>query len=68
MALVLNPEMQVEEIVEQFPQLVKVLTVRGIICIQCGAPTWGTLRELIESTGQNIDDVMAELLDALSKE
>lgn len=68
MAEVLNPDMQVEEIVEQFPQLVKVLTNRGIICIQCGAPTWGTLRELIERTGQDVENVMSELLDSITKE
>ncbi len=59
--------MEVEEIVEQFPQLVKILTGRGIICIQCGAPTWGTLRELIEQTGQDADEVMVELQAVIDK-
>lgn len=57
----INGEMYVEDIVKDYPDSVKFLMDRGIICIRCGAPVWGTLYELLES--RNIEDK-----DALIKE
>ncbi len=53
--------MYVEDIVESYPEVVKVLTRLGVICIQCGAPVWGTLAEAVEIAGLNVEDVLAEV-------
>ncbi len=53
--------MYVEDIVEKYPEAVKVLIKSGVVCIQCGAPVWGTLREAVEIAGLNIDDVLREI-------
>ena len=52
----------VEELVEQFPQAVGFLVKRGVVCIQCGEPIWGTLREAAEKKGiKDIDSLIADL-------
>ncbi len=58
----LVPEMSVEELIELVPEAPAVLRRFGIICIQCGEPVWGTLKELAEEKG--ISDV-SEVLRAL---
>ena len=51
----------VEDLVEEFPQSVSYLQDRDIICIECGAPVWGTLEEnLVRHNIEDIDGFMAE--------
>jgi hypothetical protein len=52
----------VEELLESFPEAATFFTKRGIKCIACGAPVWGTLEELISGTDpDDVDGVLAEL-------
>lgn len=39
----------VEILVEQYPQSVSFLRDRGIVCVLCGEPVWGTLGDLMNS-------------------
>lgn len=57
----ITADMYVEDIVEKYPEAVKVLIKLGVVCIQCGAPVWGTLREAVEIAGLNINDVLREI-------
>jgi len=66
MSETITPEMPVEDIVERYPRAVEVLTRRGVICIQCGAPVWGTLAEAVALAGQDVEEVIAELNRELS--
>lgn len=56
------PDITVEELVRQEPRAAAVLRRFGIICLQCGEPAWGTLRDLAADKG--ITD-LGPLLDAL---
>jgi methionine synthase II (cobalamin-independent) len=38
-------EMQIEELVDSYPFSVRYLMEKGIRCIMCGEPIWGTLEE-----------------------
>lgn len=38
-------DMQVEDLASGFPESVGFLTKRGVRCIRCGEPVWGTLGE-----------------------
>lgn len=51
----------VEELVEKHPDLAAFLMQRGIGCIRCGEPVWGTIGELIRAKGLDVDSVLAEL-------
>jgi hypothetical protein len=47
----INPDVNVEALVEEHPEAVGFLAERGIVCIRCGEPYWGTLRELAAGKG-----------------
>lgn len=55
--------MQVEELVEAFPEAVRFLTKRGLRCIRCGEPIWGTLKEFFLS--ESVEDLQ-RLVDELN--
>ncbi len=58
----ITPDMEVEDIVKNYPQSVSYLMDRDIICIRCGAPVWGSLRDLLLSKGiDDIDGFVSEL-------
>ncbi len=56
----IEPEMTIEEIVEEYPQLIKPMQEMGIQCMICGEPVWGTLKERIEEKG--MQDRMTEII------
>lgn len=52
----------IEEIVVDFPELVRPLMEYGIKCIACGEPVWGTLEENARAKGiQDLDKIVADL-------
>lgn len=54
----------IEEIVSNYPELVRPLMEKGIKCVVCGEPIWGTLEENAREKGiDNIEEVVAELND-----
>lgn len=59
----LDADIDVETLVEQYPQAVGFLAERGIVCIRCGEPYWGTLRELAQTKGlgNQIEEIVHEL-------
>lgn len=59
----LDPDITIEELVARVPRAAALLRRWGLVCIQCGEPVWGTLREL--ATEKGIAD-LAPILDELS--
>jgi len=57
----LSPEITIEELVERYPELVGPLSEEGIVCLVCGEPTWGTLRDKIEEKGLDVGRIMMKL-------
>ncbi len=58
----ITPDMDVEDIVREFPQTVSYLMEKDIICIKCGAPVWGSLKDLLLSKGiEDIDGFVSQL-------
>ena len=63
----INLDTRVEELVERHPKAVGWLTQRGIICVRCGEPFWGTLGELMERKGiKDGEGLVRELNEFLS--
>lgn len=59
----------IEEIVEKYPELVRPLRARGIVCIRCGEPIWGTLEQVAASKGiDNVDAIVAELNRVIARQ
>ncbi|MBM3325847.1 MAG: DUF1858 domain-containing protein [Calditrichaeota bacterium] len=61
-----SADIEIEVLVESYPEVIPILTKRGIICIQCGAPVWGTLGEAIIRAGQNVEQVVNMLNEVVS--
>ncbi|HHE54355.1 MAG TPA: DUF1858 domain-containing protein [Caldithrix abyssi] len=56
----IEADMTIEEIVEDFPELIKPMQEMGIQCMVCGEPVWGTLKERIVEKG--MEDQMDEII------
>ncbi len=61
----IHPDINVEALVEAHPEAIGFLAERGIVCIRCGEPYWGTLRELAASKG--LDSQIEAIADDLHR-
>lgn len=59
----ITEDISIEALVEQFPSSVAFLRERGIVCIVCGEPVWGTFKELLTSKGRSeeVESLLQEL-------
>ncbi|UCF05796.1 MAG: DUF1858 domain-containing protein [bacterium] len=57
----LDPGMTAEELIEAYPGSVNFLMDRGIVCMKCGEPVWGTLGDIISGKGLDVTETIAEL-------
>lgn len=59
-----SKEISVEDLVYHYPEATGFLLTKGLQCIICGEPVWGTLEEL--ARGKNFtDDQLNELISEL---
>jgi len=61
----LNKEIEIEDLVNEYPYSVKYLSEQGIRCIACGEPIWGTLEQAAIEKGFNQEQIagfVAELI------
>ncbi len=64
----IDPKIAIEDLVEKYPAAVKFLSKRGIVCIVCGEPAWGTLEEMArEKNVEDIEELAAELSEFLNE-
>jgi len=47
----ISKDITIEELIETVPASVKYLMEKGIKCIACGEPIWGTLEEAAKEKG-----------------
>jgi methionine synthase II (cobalamin-independent) len=60
----INLKTQIEDIATEYPEAVGFLIRRGVRCIRCGEPVWGTLGELLEETGIEDPEALVDELNA----
>ena len=57
-----HPDITIEDLVRQNPDASVILRRFGIVCIQCGEPVWGTLRQAATEKGiYDLSEVLAAL-------
>ena len=64
----IDKKITIEDLVEEFPFSVNFLSKKGIKCIACGEPIWGTLEEAcIEKnfSQEEIQEFVTELNDLI---
>lgn len=65
---VIQKDTTIEEIVVNFPELVRPLMEYGIKCIACGEPVWGTVEENAKEKGiTNLDEIINSLNEKIEK-
>ncbi len=64
--IAIDPDITIEDLVREHPKAVKFLAERGIRCIACGEPIWGTLREAAAEKGFSEEEI-ARLTGELSE-
>lgn len=47
----ITKNISIEELIEEIPASVKYLMEKGIKCIACGEPIWGTLEDAAKEKG-----------------
>jgi len=55
----ITKDILIEELVENYPFSVRYLMEKGIRCIMCGEPIWGTLEEAAQEKGFNEEQIEA---------
>ncbi len=53
----IHPNIEIEDLVRDYPFSVRYLMEHGIKCIACGEPVWGTLAEAAREKGYGDDDI-----------
>lgn len=62
--MAIKRDISIEELTDNFPFSVSFLREKGIVCIVCGEPIWGTLEEVAQAKGyddEGIDQLVNEL-------
>ena len=68
--LALTKDIEIEDLVNHYPFSVKYLSEKGIRCIACGEPIWGTLEEAAQEKGfdqEQITGFVRELIQLSKK-
>jgi hypothetical protein len=58
-----NLDMQVEDLLLEYPEAVGFLIKQGLRCIRCGEPFWGTLGTFLEEGGVDNPQHMVDQLN-----
>jgi methionine synthase II (cobalamin-independent) len=53
----ITKEIEIEDLVRELPQAVNYLMEKGIRCLRCGEPIWGTLESASKEKGFNEYDI-----------
>lgn len=56
-AVVISREIPIERLVETLPDAIAYLREKGIRCILCGEPIWGTLEEAAREKGMTDEEI-----------
>lgn len=61
-------DMEIEDIVDEFPQTIGPMQEMGVQCMLCGEPVWGTLGERIKEKELPDADEILLLLNTVAAE
>jgi len=60
--------MEIEDIVEKYPETIGPMQEMGVQCMVCGEPVWGTLGERITEKGLSNEEEIMERLNRIASE
>lgn len=62
----ITKDIYIEDLVNHYPFSVRYLSQKGVKCIACGEPIWGTLEEAAKEKQFN-DDEIAAIVEEMKK-
>ncbi|MBL7067171.1 MAG: DUF1858 domain-containing protein [Candidatus Marinimicrobia bacterium] len=64
----ISKDTDIEDIVNDYPELVRPLKDYGIACVVCGEPVWGTLKEIAKLKNiRNLDEIVDTMNNIIKK-
>ena len=64
----IDKSMEIEDIVEKYPETIGPMQEMGVQCMVCGEPVWGTLGERISEKGlENEEEILERLNQVVSE-
>jgi len=64
----ISKDTDIEDIVNDYPELIGPLKDYGIACIMCGEPVWGTLEEIAKLKNiRNLDEIVDTMNNIIKK-
>lgn len=64
---IITKDIEIEDLVRNYPFSIKFLAEKGIKCIACGEPVWGTLEEAASEKGFKGNEIII-IVKELQKE
>lgn len=64
----ITADMEIEEIIEKYPETIGPMQEMGIQCMLCGEPVWGTLGEKVREKGLNNMNEILTRLNGIARE
>jgi methionine synthase II (cobalamin-independent) len=58
-----TPEIEIEDLVNILPESITYLRKKGIRCLRCGEPIWGSLKDAALEKGFSDEDIQKFILD-----
>ncbi|MEZ5082573.1 MAG: hypothetical protein R2750_03875 [Bacteroidales bacterium] len=65
----ITKNIEIEDLVRNYPASIKFLAQKGIKCIACGEPIWGNLEEAVLEKGfseTDLENIIKELQSEIS--
>ncbi len=62
----ITQDILIEDLVREFPESVKYLMEKGIRCLRCGEPIWGTLEDAAKEKGFTSQEISIFVLELQS--
>ena len=66
--MMISRETEIEDLVKLLPEAVSYLRIKGLRCLRCGEPIWGSLGAAAKEKGfadKDVDNFVAELNEIL---
>jgi hypothetical protein len=65
--MAVSSDIAIEDLIETYPDAVSYLIQKGLPCVVCGEPFWGTLKELAEQNGWD-EKKLAEFIEEFNQD
>jgi Ni,Fe-hydrogenase I small subunit len=60
---VIKADIKIDDLIRCYPNAVGFLIKKGLPCVVCGEPFWGTLAELAQQKGFNEEQINALVIE-----